>query len=69
VNGANTGVARWDGETLIIESAREVQGAKLTQRDAWTLSADGKTLTVTTQVKLPNGEFNVKQVFEKAPGR
>jgi hypothetical protein len=69
VNGANTGTASWYGETLVIESSREAQGARLTQRDSWTLSADGKTLTVTTKVKLPNGEFDVKQVFEKTPGR
>jgi len=67
VNGANTGTASWSGETLVIESSREAQGAKLTQRDVWSLSPDGKTLTVNTHVKLPNGEFDVKQVFEKAP--
>lgn len=67
VNGANTGSAAWYGDTLVIESSREAQGARLTQRDSWTLSVDGKTLTVTTKVKLPNGEFDVKQVFEKAP--
>lgn len=66
-NGASTGTAQWLGETLVIESSREAQGAKLTQRDVWALSPDGKTLTVTTKVKLPNGEFDVKQVFEKAP--
>jgi hypothetical protein len=54
---------------LVIESSREAQGARLTQRDTWSLSPDGKTLTVTTKVKLPNGEFDVKQVFEKTPGR
>jgi len=67
VNGESKGSARWQGDTLIIESSREAQGAKLTQRDQWSLSADGKTLTVTIHVKLPNGEFDVKQVFEKTP--
>ncbi len=69
VNGTSTGTAAWYGDTLVIESSRESQGARLTQRDSWTLSKDGKTLTVTTKVKLPNGEFDVKQVFEKTPGR
>jgi hypothetical protein len=68
VNGANTGSAAWYGDTLVIESTREAQGSRLTQRDVWSLSPDGKTLTVNTKVKLPNGEFDVKQVFEKAPG-
>jgi hypothetical protein len=69
VNGTSTGTAAWYGDTLVIESSRESQGARLTQRDMWSLSSDGKTLTVTTKVKLPNGEFDVKQVFEKTPGR
>jgi hypothetical protein len=66
-NGANTGAARFDGETLVIESSREAQGAKLTQRDVWSLSPDGKTLTVQSHLVLPNGAFDVKQVFERAP--
>jgi hypothetical protein len=68
VNGQNTGTAAWYDDTLVIESSREMQGALLMQRDTWSLSPDGKTLTVTTKVKLPNGEFDVKQVFEKTPG-
>lgn len=68
VNGANTGTAAWYGDTLVIESAREMQGARLTQRDVWSLSADGKTLTVNSKLKLPNGEFDVRQVFERTPG-
>jgi hypothetical protein len=66
-NGASTGIARMAGETLVIESSREAQGAKLTQRDVWSLSADGKTLTVESRITLPNGAFDVKQVFERAP--
>jgi hypothetical protein len=65
VNGENQGSAHWDGNTLVIETSRDYQKTKLTQRDEWTLSADGKTLTIATHVKLPNGEFDVKQVFEK----
>jgi len=49
----------------VIETSRDYQGTKLTQREEWTLSADGKTLNIATHVKLPNGEFDVKQVFEK----
>ena len=83
VNKDSRGTARWQGDTLIIESSREAQGessreaqgktsreaqgARLTQRDQWTLSADGKTLTIAIHVSLPNGAFDVKQVFEKAP--
>jgi hypothetical protein len=67
VNGQNQGLAHWEGDKLVIETSRDYQGTKLTQREEWTLSGDGKTLTINTHVKLPNGEFDVKQVFEKAP--
>lgn len=67
VNGENKGSAHWESDKLVIESSRDYQGTKLTQHEEWTLSADGKTLTIATHVKLPNGEFDVKQVFEKAP--
>ena len=65
VNGENKGSAHWESDKLVIESSRDFQGTKLTQHEEWTLSADGKTLTIATHVKLPNGEFDVKQVFER----
>jgi hypothetical protein len=65
VNGENQGSAHWEGDKLVIETSRDYQETKLTQREEWTLSSDGKTLTIATHVKLPNGEFDVKQVFEK----
>ena len=65
INGESRGTAIWQGDTLVIESSREAQGAKLSQKDQWTLSPDGKTLTISTHVSLPSGEFDVKQVFEK----
>ena len=67
INGESRGTAIWQGDTLVIESSREAQGAKLSQKDQWTLSPDGKTLTISTHVSLPSGEFDVKQVFEKTP--
>jgi hypothetical protein len=63
--GEAKGSAQWIGDKLMIESSREVQGATLTQKDIWTLSGDGKTLTIDSHVTLPNGEFDIKQVFEK----
>jgi hypothetical protein len=65
VNGENQGSAHWEANKLVIDSSRDYQQTKLAQREEWTLSADGKTLTIATHVKLPNGEFDVKQVFEK----
>jgi hypothetical protein len=65
VMAAQPYMAQWIGDKLMIESERVVQGATLKQKEIWSLSADGKTLTVDAHVTLPNGEFDVKQVFEK----
>ena len=65
INGQNQGSAHWEVNKLVIETSRDYQETKLTQREEWTLSADGKTLNIAAHVKLPNGEFDVKQVFEK----
>ena len=65
-NGEAKGAAKWQGDTLVIESSQQVQGAELKSRETWTLSADGKTLTVLTHLSLPQqGEFDVRQVFAK----
>lgn len=63
--GETKGSAQWIADKLMIESSREIQGSTLTQKEIWTLSPDGKTLTIDAHVSLPNGEFDVKQVFEK----
>jgi hypothetical protein len=63
--GETKGSAQWIGDKLMIESSRDVQGATLSQKDIWTLSPDSKTLTVDSHVTLPNGEFDIKQVFER----
>ena len=63
--GQAKGTAQWIGGMLIIESSREFQGATLKQKEIWRLSSDGKVLTVDAHVSIPNGEFDVKQVFDK----
>ena len=63
--GESKGSAQWIGDKLMIESERVFQGATLKQKEIWSLSADGKTLTVDAHVTIPNGEFDVKQVFER----
>ena len=62
--GEAKGTAKWTGDSLVIESSQQVQGAELKSREVWTLSSDGKTLTIATHLVLPQqGEFDVKQVF------
>jgi hypothetical protein len=60
-----TGTARWDGDTLVIESKRVVQGLEIIQRESWTLSADGQTLTIVNHVQTPQAAFDVTIVLEK----
>ena len=63
--GQSKGTAQWIGGMLIIESSREFQGATLKQKEIWRPSPDGKVLTIDSHVSIPNGEFDVKQVFDK----
>lgn len=60
-----TGSARWDGDTLLIESKREVQGSEIVQRESWSLSADGQTITIANNVQTPQGAFDITIVLEK----
>ena len=65
-NGEAKGTARWQGDTLIIESSQQNGPSEIKSREAWTLAPDGKTLTILTHLTIPQqGEINVKQVFEK----
>ena len=59
------GNARWDGETLLIESKRTVQGMDIVQRENWNLSTDGQTLTIGNHVETPQGAFDITIVLEK----
>jgi hypothetical protein len=63
--GEVTGVAKWDGDVLTISSKREIQGMEITQNERWTLSEDGKTLTILNKVNTPQGDFELKIVMDK----
>jgi hypothetical protein len=63
--GQSKGTAQWIGGMLIIESSREFQGVTLKQKEIWRLSSDDKVLTIDSHVSIPNGEFDVKQIFDK----
>jgi len=60
-----TGAASWDGDTLVVESKREVQGMEIVQRESWTLSPDGQTLTIANNVQTPQGAFVITIVLDK----
>jgi hypothetical protein len=57
--------AKWEGDSLVIESRMDVEGNAVTVTEKWVLSQDGKTLTVHRHLKGPEGETDVKTVLEK----
>jgi hypothetical protein len=58
-------IAKWDGDTLFIETRGSFGGNDFTMRDQWTLSADGKTLTIERHFASSQGEGTQKMVLEK----
>jgi hypothetical protein len=58
-------VLKWDGDSLVIESKGKFGDNEFTMRGKWTLSADGKTLTIESHFSSAMGEGDQKQVLEK----
>lgn len=57
--------ANWEGDELVISGKGSFQGADVTLKDRWSLSPDGKTLTILRHVNSPMGETDQKIVLEK----
>ncbi len=57
--------AKWDGDVLVIESKGTFGDNEFTMLDRWTLSGDGKTLTIARTFKSAMGEMEQKLVLEK----
>jgi hypothetical protein len=57
--------AKWEGDELAIAGKTSFNGADVTLNDRWSLSADGKTLTIQRHVNSPMGETDQKIVLEK----
>jgi hypothetical protein len=66
-----TVVARafWEGDKLVVVSTRTkrvlMKDISAESRGVWSLSPDGKTLTIAAQVNSPRGEQRVRAVFDK----
>jgi hypothetical protein len=58
-------VMKWDGDALTIESKGQFGDIDFTSKERWTLSDDGKTITVAQTISSSMGEFTQKLVFEK----
>ncbi|WP_155121557.1 hypothetical protein [Bryobacter aggregatus] len=57
--------AKWNGNKLEVHTKSEFNGMALTQKESWSLSGDGKTLTINNEIQSPQGEFTMKSVFTK----
>ncbi len=64
-NKGSKGFAKWEGAKIVVESVRDLQGAEIKFRDVWSLSTDGKIMTITSHVTAPQGEFDLTLVFDK----
>jgi hypothetical protein len=61
--------ASWDGDKLLVSSTRTVmvliKKVTVQSKGVWSLSPDGKTLTIDVTLETPRGEQHVKGVFHK----
>ena len=55
----------WSGQKLMTTMKVETQGVTIDINDAWDVSADGKVLTMTREIKTPQGDFTQKAVYNK----
>jgi len=58
-------VLSWDGDMLKIDTKMSFNGADVTMQDQWTLSGDGKIMTIVRKFKSDMGEGEQKLVFDK----
>ena len=58
-------ILRWDGDDLVVDIKGKYGETDYKSKDRWTLSSDGKTLTITRHVSSPMGEADVKELFVK----
>jgi hypothetical protein len=56
---------KWDGDALVITTKANYGGNDITLADKWTLSEDGKVLTINRHITSPMGELDQKIVLEK----
>jgi hypothetical protein len=58
-------VVKWDGDALRFETKGKFGDNDFSMKDKWTLSPDGKTLTIERHVSSGFGESDQKLVFDK----
>jgi hypothetical protein len=55
--------ARWTGSTITADSVTETQVGTVKSHDVWSLSADGKTMTLEVTTQSSSGEKQQKLVY------
>jgi len=60
-----TSTVKWDGDILMFDSKMDFQGNAMTGTEKWSLSPDGKTLTVQRHFNGPMGEGDAVMVLDK----
>jgi hypothetical protein len=60
-----TSTSKWNGKALATSFKLSAQGTEFEINDSWTLSDDGKVLTVARTIKAAQGEFTATTVFNK----
>jgi hypothetical protein len=56
---------KWDGDTLVINSKFSFQDNEITTAERWSLSGDGKVLTIKSHFSSPQGEGDSTRVLVK----
>jgi len=70
-NGALVTKAAWDGVRLVVNSNKTITGRssdeiQFSRASVWSLSPDGRTLTIQTTFQGPRGERIAKRVYQRA---
>ena len=58
-------IAKWDGDSLAIDTKLDFQGMEITIKVNMKLSEDGKTINSTSKIMTPQGDFDLASVLEK----
>lgn len=56
---------KWEGTMLLLDSMITVEGGSISLKDKWSLSADGKVLTIARHYTGPEGEADITYFLEK----
>lgn len=66
---ATKATVTWEGDAIVFKTTRKanMQGEEIEIKgvEKWSLSGDGKTITVDMTLTAPMGEFQMKRVMEK----